>query len=331
LFFRPLVRRFREAGHDVWVTVRRYGETVAIAEACNFDLEVVGEHGGRSTVGKGLAIARRAVLLAARVRRRRPALAVSFNSYAQALAARACGVPFVTLADYEYQPANHLAFRLARTVIVPEGFDVVALRRQGAGGERVVFFQGLKESVSLVDFVPNPRFPSTLAALGIPDDDAVVVMRPPATSTAYHRFGNDFFYEVLAHIAALPNVTVVLLPRYPSQGERVRSLGLQNVVIPPGVVDGLNLVYWSDVVVSAGGSMNREAVVLGTPAYTVFGGRMAGVDTALLASGRMTELRSATDLEGLVIKKRRRNRFRPVPDSATHHVVAAILGSAAHF
>jgi predicted glycosyltransferase len=122
-----------------------------------------------------------------------------------------------------------------------------------------------------------------------------------------------------------------LLPRYPSQGERVRSLGLQNVVIPPGVVDGLNLVYWSDVVVSAGGSMNREAVVLGTPAYTVFGGRMAGVDTALLASGRMTELRSATDLEGLVIKKRRRNRFRPVPDSATHHVVAAILGSAAHF
>jgi len=327
LFFRPLIRRFQEAGHTVWVTAREYGETVAIAEGCGFDVDVIGAHGGRSTAGKGWAIAERAMLLARRAHRRRPGLAVSFNSYAQALAARACGIPFVTVADYEYQPANHLAFRLARRVIVPEGFDPTMLRRQGAAPDRVVFFPGLKESVSLVDFVPDGAFRPSLAPLGIPESDAVAVMRPPATSSTYHRFGNEFFYDVLVGVAAQPDVSVLVLPRYPSQAERIDALGLDNVVVPPGVLDGLNLVYWADAVISAGGSMNREAVVLGTPAYTVFGGRMAGVDAALLRSGRMTELRSSADLERFVITRKVGFGFESVDDSVTREVVEAILGT----
>jgi hypothetical protein len=327
LFFRPLIRRFQDAGHGVWVTAREYGETVAIAEACGFDVEVIGEHGGRSTAAKGRAIAKRAALLTRRARRRRPGLAVSFNSYAQGLAARACGIPFVTVADYEYQPANHMAFRLAKTVIVPEGFDTTMLRRQGARIDRVVFFSGLKESVSLVDFVPDEGFRSSLAPLGIPEGAAIAVMRPPATSSTYHRFGNEFFYDVLTHVAAQPDVSVMVLPRYPSQAQRIAALGHPNVIVPPAVLDGLNLVYWSDAVISAGGSMNREAVVLGTPAYTVFGGRMAGVDAALLRDGKMTELRSGEDLERLVIEKKAVAGYGPVDHSVTEQVVDAILGS----
>ncbi|MGI8775851.1 MAG: DUF354 domain-containing protein [Acidimicrobiales bacterium] len=327
LFFRPLIRRFQDAGHRVWLTAREYGETVAIADACGFDVEVIGEHGGRSTAAKGRAIAKRAALLARLARRRRPGLAVSFNSYAQGLAARACGIPFVTVADYEYQPANHLAFRLAHRVIVPEGFDTTMLRRQGAQPDRVVVFSGLKEAVSLVDFVPDDGFRSSLTALGIPGGNAIAVMRPPATSSTYHRFENEFFYDVLAHVAAQPDVSVILLPRYRSQAERIRSLGLPNVVIPAGLLDGLNLVYWSDAVISAGGSMNREAVVLGTPAYTVFGGRMAGVDGALLRSGQMTDLRSSEDLERLVVTRKVAAGYQRVDDSVTSQVVDAILGS----
>jgi predicted glycosyltransferase len=288
----------------VWTTVREYGETVAIAEASGFRPDVVGRHGGRSTSGKAWEIARRAAVLGARARRRHPELALSFNSYAQAVAARAIGVPFVTVADYEYQPANHLAFRLASRVIVPRGFDDAVLRRQGAAPGRVVHFDGLKEHVTLEDFTPDPAFPARLAGLGVPADAIVATMRPPATSSAYHRFSNDWFYEVLAFLGSKPGVMVVVLPRYPAQGERIRQLGIDNVVIPPAVLDGLNLVYWSDLVVSGGGSMNREAVVLGTPAYTVFAGKMAGVDAELIRDGRLVELRGPADLRRLVLAKR---------------------------
>ncbi len=326
-FFRPIAQRLGDLGLDVWTTAREYGETVSIAEQCGFRPHVVGHHGGRSTSGKAWQIARRAATLGALARRRRPALALSFNSYAQAVAARSAGVPFATVADYEYQPANHLAFRLARTVMVPKGFDTEMLRRQGARPDRVVFFEGLKEDVTLEGFRPDPRFPARLAELGVGPGDIVVTMRPPATSSAYHRFSNDWFYEVLAFVAGRPGVSVVVLPRYPAQAERVRSLGRENVVLPPAVLDGLNLVSWSDAVISGGGSMNREAVVLGTPAYTVFAGRMAGVDQALLQEGTMVELRRPEDLSRLVLAKKE-TRDRPRRPSPAAQIVAAALGAA---
>jgi predicted glycosyltransferase len=304
LFFRPIISRLTALGHRLWITAREYGETIEIATSCGFDIEVVGRHGGRSTAAKAAAIAQRAVVLAARARLRHPDLAVSFNSYAQAVACRLSGVPFVTLTDYEYQPANHLAFRLARTVIVPDGFDRGSLRRQGAPMSAVVAYPGLKEHVTLADFKPDPAFPAALRVLGITEGQILVTMRPPATSSLYHRFANDFFYTVVAHVASRRDVVVLVLPRYSAQAERIRQLGLANVIIPGRVLDGLNLVRSSDLVISAGGSMNREAVALGTPAATVFAGKMAGVDRKLIRDGTLAHLRSREDLDGLVVEKK---------------------------
>jgi predicted glycosyltransferase len=325
LFFRPVVRRIVQLGHRVWVTAREYGETSAIAASCGFEFELVGRHGGRSTAGKALAIGRRVVLLSRQARDQSLDLAVSFNSYAQAVSARVCRIPFVTLTDYEYQPANHLAFRLAQRVIVPEGFDRAKLERQGAPREGVVFFRGLKEDVTLADFHADPAFPGQLAALGVPKDNVLVTLRPPATSSLYHRFENDWFYEVLHHVVRGSGVTAMVLPRYPSQGERVRALGLDNVIIPEAVLDGLNLIYWSDLVISAGGSMNREAVALGTPAYTVFAGKMAGVDRRLIDQGVLGHLSSERDLPRLVVQKNERGQRREHRKSPVDRIVASIL------
>jgi hypothetical protein len=275
--------------------------------------------------GKATEIGRRAIQLSRLARPRHPDLAVGFNSYAQAVAARICGIPLATLTDYEYQPANNLAFRLARRIIVPRGFDRQMLRRQGASPRRVVFYDGLKEDVTLTDFVADRAFPQQLVALGVPPDSLVVTMRPPATNSLYHRFENEWFYEVLANLARRPSVFVVVLPRYPPQAERVRSLGLGNVVVPGVVLDGLNLIYWSDLVVSAGGSMNREAVVLGTSAATVFSGRMAGVDRRLIADGRLLNLRARADLDRLVVAKKARSEHLVTSHSTVDHIVAALL------
>ncbi|HEX3425556.1 MAG TPA: DUF354 domain-containing protein [Acidimicrobiales bacterium] len=278
-------------------------------------------HGGRSTAAKAAAVAQRAGQLSRWARGRRPDLALSFNSYAQAVAARMTRIPFVTVADYEYQPANHLAFRLAQRVLVPEGFDARCLRRQGARPRRVVVFGGLKEDVSLVDFTPDPGFRARLEALGIPADRLLVTMRPPATSSLYHRFANDWFYDVLRQVAQHPGTVVVVLCRYPSQAEFVRSLQLPQVVVPEEVLDGLNLVYWSDLVISAGGSMNREAVALGTPAATVFAGKMAGVDRRLIAEGALHHLVPEARVEELLVPK----QPGPVPTAPGQRAIDCIV------
>jgi predicted glycosyltransferase len=326
LFFRPIVGRLAAAGHDAWLTARSYGETVAIASQCGLTFDVVGRHGGGSLRGKAAAVVSRAVALAARAKGRRPDVALSFNSYAQALAARALGIPFVTVMDYEYQPANHLAFRLARRVIVPEGFDRRALRRQGARDDRVFVHPGLKEHVTLADFRPDPGFTDQLRALGVCPTDVLVTVRPPPTRSTYYRLSDTFFLDVVVELTRRPGVKVIVLPRYESQAEAVRSLSLTNVVLPTEVLDGLNLVHSSDLVVSAGGSMNREAVVLGTPAWTMFRGRMAGVDARLIAAGRLVHVRSIADVAALPVgKKPPALGPTPLPE-ALDSVAAAVLG-----
>ncbi|HEX3539958.1 MAG TPA: DUF354 domain-containing protein [Acidimicrobiales bacterium] len=329
LFFRPIVRRLEQQGHQTWITARSYGETLTIAAQCGLPFEEVGEHGGRSLPGKASAIAARAWRLAARARHRRPDLALSFNSYAQALAAASLRIPLVTVMDYEYQPANHLAFRLARRIVVPEAFDRQVLRRQGARPERVVVHPGLKEHLTLAAFEPRPGFTDDLAALGIAPSDVLVTVRPPPTRSTYHRFDDDFFLAVVRHVAGQPGTKVVVLARYESQAEAVRALGLDNVIVPRQVLDGLNLVHASDLVVSAGGSMNREAVVLGTPAWTIFRGAMAGVDRDLIASGRLVHVQTDRDLAGLrVTKKESTGSTGGKVDGATlDAVMAAVLST----
>jgi predicted glycosyltransferase len=327
LFFRPLIGRFQKRGHTIWLTAREFSETTRIARACGLVFDVVGKHGGSTLTGKSFAILRRAATLARMARRERIDLALGFNSYAQAIAARIAGIPLATCMDYEYQPANHIAFRLAQRVIVPHGFDLRTLRRQGGTPEKVIFHDGLKENVTLADFQPDQSFPSLMAELGIARSDVLVTMRPPATQSTYHRFGNALFDVVLQYLANQEGVKVLVLPRYTSQAEQYRHLGLKNLVIPEQVLDGLNLVYWSDLVISAGGSMNREAVVLGTPTYTVFKGAMAGVDQNLIADGVLGLISGEEDLRKLPAPKKKLREHSLAKPATVDQVVDAVLGT----
>jgi uncharacterized protein len=327
LFFRPLIERFQKRGHTTWLTAREFSETTRIARACGLQFEVVGEHGGSTLTGKSIAILKRAANLARMARRERIDLALGFNSYAQAVAARIAGIPLATCMDYEYQPANHIAFRLAQRVIVPHGFDIPTLRRQGGKPEKVVFHEGLKEHVTLADFQPDQRFPQLMAELGIDQSDVLVTMRPPATQSSYHRFENALFDSVLQYLANQTGVKVLVLPRYASQADQYRELALKNLIVPEKVLDGLNLVYWSDLVVSAGGSMNREAVVLGTPAYTVFKGAMAGVDRNLIADGVLGIISEEEDIHKLPAPRKKDGGHGLAEPATVDQVVDAVLGT----
>jgi uncharacterized protein len=307
-FFRALAPEFEKRGASVLMTARDFAQTIELAEAAGLAAEVIGVHGGRALAGKAGNLVGRAAALRRWARGREFDLAVSHNSYAHVAAARVLGIRSVTLMDYEHQPANHLAFRLASRVIVPRSFPPEALRRYGARARKVRRYRGTKEDVYLADFEPDPRFAETLAALGVRPGDVTVVVRPPARDALYHRFENELFDELLARLRARADVKVILLAR--TEAQRDAYAARPNLILPRSALDGANLIAASDLVVSAGGTMNREAAALGVPAATIYAGRWAAVDEELLREGRLRRIAARGDLDALPLEKKRAARAR---------------------
>ncbi len=289
----PLVRALEERGDTVEVTARDYGQTVAIARLNGLDPMVTGHHGGGGRAGKARAAAGRVMALHRWARGRSFDAALAHGSTDQPIVARLLRIPATTMFDYEYAVLQHsLNCRLARRTLVPEAIPPQRLARYGATGARLVRYPGLKEEYALAGFEPDLAVPAAFAAAG----ELLAVLRPPPELALYHRFENDVFAGVLERLAATDGVVTVVLPRTEEQGERIRTLGLNGVVVPDAALDGQSLVAGADLVVSAGGTMNREAVVLGTPVYTTFAGRLGGVDEQLLRDGRMRQLDRAGDV-----------------------------------
>jgi uncharacterized protein len=293
LFFRPIIAALHERGHETVITSRAYAQTIELADHFGLTHTPIGGHGGEGGVLASLWVnARRARDQLDFLKGRPIDLAISHNAYAQTLAAAHRGWPCATAMDYEHQKANHLAFRLARLVIVPEAFPDRLLKTYGA--RRVYKYPGVKEQLYLADFRPDPDF---RAAHGLPRDKILILLRPPATWAMYHPgHENRIFAEVLRLLGSREDVCLVFLPRIAAQKSAVAALRLPSVVVPEAALDGPNLIHCADLVISAGGTMNREAAVLGIPVYTTFAGRLGAVDQYLIDRGRLRVLRALDDL-----------------------------------
>jgi predicted glycosyltransferase len=307
-FFRALTTRFSAAGHEVEITAREFAETVPLARNAELNPHVIGGHGGREVTGKAGNLLSRAWDLAKWARKRQFDLAVSHNSYSQILAARSLRIKTVTLMDYEHQPANHLAFRLASRIIVPSSFPATELRRFGAGVGKVRRYHGTKEDVYLADFQFDPAFTARLCELGINPDNVLVLMRPPAVEALYHRFQNTLFDEALEMLLKNESVRIVLLPR--NEAQRSEYTRRERLIVPPTPLPGADLIAASDLVISAGGTINREAAALGVPAASIYAGKWAAVDEQLLNEFRLLRISDTTDLHRLVIEKKRPSQPR---------------------
>lgn len=303
-FFRALIERFVDQGHKVEVTARDFAETVPLARAADLSIEVVGTHGGRQVSAKAGNLMNRAWALASWARKKQFDLAISHNSYSQILAARVRRIRSVTLMDYEYQPANHLAFRFTSKIIVPDSFPSKRLRRYGASPRKIRRYQGTKEDVYLADFEPDPSFVDQLSDLGIQPENVLVLMRPPAHDALYHRFQNTLFEDAVNHLLSQNNVRVLLLPRNDSQRLHYTNQTSPRLIVPPTPLDGPNLIAASDLVISAGGTINREAAALGVPVASIYAGKWAAVDEQLVREGRLRRISKPQDIRELPVAKK---------------------------
>lgn len=300
-FFRPIIGELEKRGVGTLITTRRFTETVPLADRSGFPHTVLGAHGGKSLLRKGVMIALRSIQLAKHIRGDEIRLAISHGSYSQALCAKMTGIPFITFQDYEGHPGNHILCRVAKKIYVPTMFDQTELRRYGASDTLIETYMDLKERVYLSDFVPDSTI---LKRLDIRQNEILVTVRPPSSVSTYHRFENPLFDELLSFLSSQENLKVVLISRGQTQKEIYQSKNLPNVIIPEGVIDGPNLIFHSDLVAGAGGTMNREAVVLGTPVYTLFGGKMGSVDRNLINKGWMRRIQSIEDIWGIELNKK---------------------------
>jgi predicted glycosyltransferase len=319
LVMRPVIEALERDGHEVRVTARDFAQTLGLLRRFEIPHTAIGRHRGERLAAKAGGLALRSGALVrwahaeAQGSRAQPHpspssspsgrffdIALGHGSNDVSVAAALLRIPSATMFDYEWATVQHqINCRLARAVVVPEAIPPERLDRYGAHG-KVRAYAGLKEEYYLADFEPDPAI---LTQLGLDPARPIVVVRTPPEVSLYHRFENDLFARVLERLrdaaGSAEGVQSVVLPRTPAQ--RAELAGVSGFVVPEWAIDAQALTPHADLVISAGGTMNREAVALGVPVYTTFEGRLGAVDERLIAEGRLRKLRDPTQID---LKKR---------------------------
>ncbi len=327
-FFAPIIKELEARGYSILLTARDAFQVKELVELYQFDCKCIGHHYGKRKLLKLLGILIRALQLLPIVARNRPDLAVAHGSRAQLALATALRIPTLHIGDYEHATAwavIHPSWVLVPEVIPPEGIHEPK--------DRILRYPGIKEDVYVPVFTPDPGIREQLS---LSEDDIVVTVRPPASEAHYHNPLSDLLFSAtIEFLSRNPRVKMILLPRNQRQSDAIEKTWTQlfaagRALIPSHVVDGLNLIWFSDAVISGGGTMNREAAALGVPVYSIFRGKIGAVDRYLSATGRLVMIETAEDLPAKV-RLVQRNRptgsdgaQRPALQAIVNHIVAIL-------
>jgi len=329
-FFKPIMLELERRGFEIVLTARDTYQVCDLLKFHRLSCTVVGRHYGKNKLLKILGNCMRTAQLLPMAAKIRPDLALSHGSRAQILTGAALGIPTIMMHDYEH--STKTGFIEPNWVLTPE--IIPSATMNGKRG-RTLTYPGLKEDVYIPQFRPDP---SVLRTLGISPNEIVVTLRPPATEAHYHNPEADtLFAAALELFSSHPNVRAVTLPRSVKQGAELKQrwatlIASGQMIIPSSPVDGLNLIWFSDLVVSGGGTMNREAAALGIPVYSIFRGRIGAVDRYLADSGRLMLLESVEDVRTKIQLKSREKPLemrinRPEAIGRIIDVIVHIAGS----
>jgi predicted glycosyltransferase len=293
-FFLPIIEELEKQNIEVVLTARDIYQVCELLDFFHLPCKVIGRHYGKNKFMKVFGTLLRTLQLAPTALRMRPQVAISHGSRAQLMICKAFGIPTIMMHDYEH--STKTGFLQPDWFLMP---DVIPAGAMVHNDDTVMRYPGLKEDVYVPRFRPDP---SILTQLGISEDELVVTLRPPATEAHYHNPESEvLFAETMRMLSADSRVRAVTLPRNARQGQQLREdwsdlISSGQMVVPDTPVDGLNLIWFSDLVVSGGGTMNREAAALGVPVYSIFRGKIGAVDRYLADTGRLTMVESTQDV-----------------------------------
>jgi predicted glycosyltransferase len=309
-FFVPIIEELRKRGHEVILTARDAYQVCELLELYHLNCKVVGRHYGKNRTAKILGTCIRAAQLLPTMIHEKVDLAVSHGSRAQMMCGFALGIPTLLILDYEF--IAMMGFIRPDWIFVP---DMIPDSKELAPKRQVFRYPGLKEDV----YVPRLQLnPSVRNQLGFDKENIVVTVRPPAIEAHYHNPEADVLLDAaLNFLTQAPDVRVILLPRNEDQARTLREawgkwITTHKIVIPERAVDGINLIWFSDLVVSGGGTMNREAAALGVPVYSIFRGKIGAVDRHLQQDGRLILIESVEDIQKKIVLKRRQNKEQKI-------------------
>jgi predicted glycosyltransferase len=297
-FFLPIIEELQKHDAELLLTARNMYQVCELLDYFHLPCKVIGGHYGKNKLLKVICNCLRAAELVPLVIKHKPDLAISHGSRAQVLVSKVLGIPTLVIHDYEH--STKTGFIEPDWILMP---DVIPDGAMSKRTERVLKYHGLKEDVYVPRFRPNP---SILEQLGLSASNLIVTLRPPATEAHYHNPESDvLFAETVRFLAEQPGVRTVALPRNGRQKEQLRSawsdlIASGRLIIPGGPINGLNLIWFSDLVISGGGTMNREAAALGVPVYSIFRGKLGAVDKYLAQQGRLTLIESVSDVRSKI-------------------------------
>lgn len=304
-FFLPIIAELQERGYKVILTARDAYQVRELIEFYQVQCKMIGRHYGKNKAFKILGACLRSIELAIHMITMRPDIGVSHGSRSQLLACALLRVPNLTMFDYEFITTTR--FINPTWAMVPEVVPISSVEYTNC---TMLKYPGIKEDVYLSKFKPDS---SLRQRLGVQEEDILVMLRPPATEAHYHNPESELLLrEVLAYLNENVAVKTVILPRNERQAAVIRQecaqeIAGKRVIIPKCVEDGLNLIWNADLVISGGGTMNREAAAMGVPVYSIFRGKTGAVDRYLVNEGRLVLLETVTDVrQKLKIASRKR-------------------------
>lgn len=330
--FRPVIQELEKRGCKVILTARDCFQVRELADLAGLDYRTIGRHYGKNRIAKVAGLAIRVLQLAPFILREKPTLSISHGSRSLIVLSALLGIRNLTISDYEHADlrlTNWLGSEDKKWFMTPAVISSSLYEKRGMRADHILSYPGIKEDVYVPFFVPDP---SLQEALGFSPNDVVVTLRPPASEAHYHNPESDkLLMAVLELLEEHPEVKTVLLPRTPRQEQELRAakpelFATGRIVVPEHAIDGLGLIWCSDVVISGGGTMNREAAALGIPVYSLFRGAPGAVDKHLAEAGKLVMLQSAQDVRDNLRLVRRRRTQDPLPtrritlDAVVNHI-----------
>lgn len=331
--FVPIIRHYREQGVEVVLTARDHSQTLELLDLHGLagTYDVVGRHFGKSKANKVRGAVQRAVQLFTHVRKhKRIRVAVSHGSRSMVLAAKGLGIPVLAMYDYEFTETK-IFNRFSSKVLVPDAIPDTVLDEIRLPAAKRRKYAGIKEELYIRAFEPSADLRATLASeSGTSSDTILAVLRPPATTANYHADKSDVLLDEILHfLLNAEMVTTVIVPRTALQADAIRER-IENIpdagdhVILPRAVDGLQLAAASDLLISGGGTMNREAALLGVPVYSIFAGRQGSLDRQMEAEGLITFIRDARDLSKIRLERKGITRPPELTDRVERFLISEI-------